>query len=123
MGWSLFIGEGQREQVVVREKQLGRRSGGVGTAAGRLQKGALRVSRSIRALSGLQQIRVWRKYGLAAKSHKDTSCHFLPSLAAGRPSAPRYTGPYDPSAFAFRSLSTAPPCSPLMPSEEPLSAP
>ena len=33
MGWSWFIGEGQREQVVVRENQLGRRSGGAGTAA------------------------------------------------------------------------------------------
>ncbi|XP_066541260.1 uncharacterized protein si:dkey-16j16.4 [Hoplias malabaricus] len=31
--------------------------------------------------------------------------------------APRYS--YDPSIFAFRSLSTAPPCSPLLSSEEP----
>ncbi|CAL8271658.1 unnamed protein product [Merluccius merluccius] len=43
------------------------------------------------------------------------------SLATSRPTPPRYT--YDPSIFAFRSLSTAPPCSPLTPSEEPLSAP
>ncbi|XP_015212739.1 uncharacterized protein [Lepisosteus oculatus] len=32
-------------------------------------------------------------------------------------SLPRYT--YDPSTFAFRSLSTAPPCSPRTPPEEP----
>ncbi|XP_076023886.1 uncharacterized protein LOC143014011 [Genypterus blacodes] len=41
------------------------------------------------------------------------------NLAGSRPS-PRYT--YDPSIFSFRSLSTAPPCSPLTPltpSEEP----
>ncbi|KAG7267735.1 hypothetical protein CRUP_026083 [Coryphaenoides rupestris] len=43
------------------------------------------------------------------------------SLAGGRPAPPRYT--YDPAIFAFRSLTTAPPCSPLTPSEEPLSAP
>ncbi|KAM4624884.1 uncharacterized protein ACJ7VT_003380 isoform 2-T2 [Polymixia lowei] len=38
------------------------------------------------------------------------------SLTGTRP-PPRYT--YDPSIFAFRSLSTAPPCSPLTPSEDP----
>ncbi|XP_066559284.1 uncharacterized protein LOC136749172 isoform X2 [Amia ocellicauda] len=38
------------------------------------------------------------------------------SLSGSRP-PPRYA--YDPSIFAFRSLSTAPPCSPLTPPEEP----
>ncbi|XP_029937965.1 uncharacterized protein LOC115380853 [Myripristis murdjan] len=38
------------------------------------------------------------------------------NLTGTRP-PPRYT--YDPSIFAFRSLSTAPPCSPLTPSEDP----
>lgn len=38
------------------------------------------------------------------------------NLAGSRP-PPRYT--YDPSIFAFRSLSTVPPCSPLNPGEDP----
>ncbi|CAJ1074082.1 uncharacterized protein si:dkey-16j16.4 isoform X2 [Xyrichtys novacula] len=38
------------------------------------------------------------------------------NLTGSRP-PPRYT--YDPSIFAFRSLSTVPPCSPLTPSEDP----
>ncbi|KAM9465774.1 uncharacterized protein Hap1MRO34_015069 [Clarias gariepinus] len=38
------------------------------------------------------------------------------NLTGGR-HPPRYS--YDPSIFAFRSLSTAPPCSPLLSSEEP----
>lgn len=38
------------------------------------------------------------------------------NLTGSRP-PPRYT--YDPSFFAFRSLSTVPPCSPLTPSEDP----
>ncbi|XP_052009527.1 uncharacterized protein si:dkey-16j16.4 [Xyrauchen texanus] len=38
------------------------------------------------------------------------------NLSSGR-HAPRYS--YDPSIFAFRSLSNAPPCSPLHPAEEP----
>lgn len=38
------------------------------------------------------------------------------NLTGGR-HAPRYS--YDPSIFAFRSLSNAPPCSPLLPVEEP----
>nr|XP_015830926.2 uncharacterized protein si:dkey-16j16.4 [Nothobranchius furzeri] len=39
------------------------------------------------------------------------------NLTSSRPT-PRYT--HDPSSFAFRSLSTAPPCSPLAASEDPL---
>ncbi|XP_028857705.1 uncharacterized protein LOC114802696 [Denticeps clupeoides] len=39
------------------------------------------------------------------------------NLTGSRP-PPRYAA-YDPSIFAFRSLSTAPPSSPLIPSEEP----
>uniref|UniRef100_A0AAQ4PXI4 Si:dkey-16j16.4 n=1 Tax=Gasterosteus aculeatus aculeatus TaxID=481459 RepID=A0AAQ4PXI4_GASAC len=38
------------------------------------------------------------------------------NVTGGRP-PPRYT--YDPSIFAFRSLSVVPPCSPLAPSEDP----
>ncbi|KAF4102534.1 hypothetical protein G5714_017334 [Onychostoma macrolepis] len=38
------------------------------------------------------------------------------NLSGGR-HAPRYS--YDPSIFAFRPLSNAPPCSPLLPAEEP----
>ncbi|KAK2826384.1 hypothetical protein Q5P01_020598 [Channa striata] len=38
------------------------------------------------------------------------------NLTGSRP-PPRYT--YDPSIFAFRSLSTVPPCSPMTPSEDP----
>uniref|UniRef100_A0A3Q4GXC8 Si:dkey-16j16.4 n=1 Tax=Neolamprologus brichardi TaxID=32507 RepID=A0A3Q4GXC8_NEOBR len=38
------------------------------------------------------------------------------NLTGSRP-PPRYT--YDPSIFAFRSLSAVPPCSPLSPSEDP----
>ncbi|KAI4803688.1 hypothetical protein KUCAC02_025344 [Chaenocephalus aceratus] len=41
---------------------------------------------------------------------------FKENLTGSRP-PPRYT--YDPSIFAFRSLSTVPPCSPLTPSEDP----